>query len=132
MESSQCQLSTGLANRLRGDNAHRLSFFYQTACCQIASITLGTNTVLAFAGEHRTYLNTFNRGLINFSSNLLGYLFTGSNQNLTGRRMYDIMNRYTTQYALVKRSDNLLVLLQGCTNKTAQCTAVLLGNNNIM
>ena len=88
--------------------------------------------MLRLTGEHRTNLDTLNRTVLNLLSLGLSNLFTCGTDKFTGDRMYDIVNRYTTQNALIKRRDDFVAILKGCAVETTECAAVFLGDDNVM
>src|ERR1019366_4866677 len=65
VERAHRELRAGFADGLRGEDADRFAEFHQRAGRQIASVTVHTNAVLAFAGQHRADANTVNARSVN-------------------------------------------------------------------
>src|SRR5690606_16307610 len=57
VEGTHGQLGTRLANRLRGDDAHRLAGVYHRAAAEVTAIALGAQAVARLARERRTHLD---------------------------------------------------------------------------
>ena len=132
MECTQCQLCTRLTDRLCCDNPDNFTLLNHTACSQVTSVTLSTNTFLGFTGKYRTDFHTFDRRILDQLSSVFANFFTGSNNQFTSQRMLDIMNRYTSQDTFIQRSDNFFVILQFRTNQTTKRTTVFFIDDNVM
>ena len=132
MECTQCQLCTRFTNRLGSNYTDSLTFLNHMVRSQITAVTFRANSLLRFASQYRTDFNTFDRRLLYLLSDIFCNFFTTSNQQFSGLGMYDIMYGYTTKDAFVQGSDNFIVVLKVCTNQSAERTAILFINNNIM
>ena len=102
MEGTECQLSTGLADRLCGDDTDSLAFLHHAKVRQVASVALGTNAALAFASEDRTDLYALDRRGVDDIGSGIGDFLTGGNDNLSGDRMYDVVDRNTSDDAFAE------------------------------
>ena len=132
VEGTQCQLSTRLTDRLSSDDADSFTLLHHSAGCKVTSITFSTYTMLSLTSQYGTDLYTFDRRFFDFLCNLLCDFLSGSYQQFSGSRMYDIMYGYTTKDTLVQCCNNLIVILQRCTNQSAQCTTVFLSYDHIV
>ena len=90
MEGSHGQLRTRLTDRLRGNNAYRLSDVNRRASGQIAAIAGSANAVFGFAGQNRTDFNLFDTGCFNNLNVVFVNQFTFLDQNFAGFRMQNI------------------------------------------
>ena len=52
VECTEGELSTGLADRLGGDNADSFAALHEAVVGEVAAVALGADALLAFAGEH--------------------------------------------------------------------------------
>ncbi len=132
MESTKCQLCTRLTDGLCGNNTDGLTLLNHAAGGQIAAITLHADAMLALTSEDGTNFNTLNRRGFNFGGHRLGDFLTGCNDELAGSGMDDVMNRHTSENALAKRRNDFIAILKGGADKTAECTAIFLGNDDIV
>ena len=82
MERTKRKLRTRLTDGLCGNHTHSLTQLYHTCGSKVAAIALGTNTVLAFASEHRADLNHLDGAILNSLCLGLGNLLTGSDDKL--------------------------------------------------
>ena len=132
MECTQCQLCTRLTDRLCSNYADCLTFLNHAAGSQITSVTLGTNTLLGFAGQYGTDFNTLNRGIFNLLRNVFGNFLTASHNQFASCRMNNIMYGYTTEDAFIQSGDGFVIVFQCCTNQSAERAAVFFINNHIV
>ena len=100
VESTKCKLCTRLTNSLGCNNAHCLTELYHALCGKVAAVTLHADSLLALAGEYRTYLDALDRRVFDGLGNWLGDFLAGMYKHLTCRRMDDIVYRYTAEDAL--------------------------------
>ena len=64
VERPHGELGARLADRLRGDDAHRLAHVDRRAACEIAPVALGANPAGRLAGEHRTDAHLLDAALV--------------------------------------------------------------------
>ena len=132
MESTKCKLCTWFTNSLCCNDSDSFSHLHHTSSSQVATITLLTYAMLTFACKHRTYLYHLERRLIDGFRLRLGNLFACSNHNLTSRRIDNIVHGYTTKNTFVKRSYNLVPVLQCTTFQTSERTTIFFCYDYIM
>ena len=132
MECSKSQLCTGLSNRLSRDYTYRRAFFDQRTCAQIPAITLGTKTKWTVTGQRTSNSDSIHTKRFK----LIGYL-TGNNlilinYHLIGHRISNIISGCPTNNKIFKLNIFLFIITRRIFRNTLQCTAVMLGNNNIL
>ena len=113
VERTQCQLSTRLTNSLSCNHTNSLTLLYHAACSKVTTVTFHANTLLRLTGEHGTDLDALNLSLLNSLCDGLGNFLTSLNDDLTGLRIDDIMDRHTAKDTLRQAGDNLITTLQG-------------------
>ena len=132
VERTQRQLSTRLTDSLCSDDTDSLTLLDHLTGSQVTTVTLHADAMFRLAGEYGTYLDRLNGRILNSLCDGLGNLLTGSNDEFAGRGMDNIVNRDTTQNALIKRRDNLVAILQGGAYQTTQRATVLLVDDDIV
>ena len=132
VERTQCKLSTRLTNRLSGNHAHCLSLLNQAMVSKVATVALGTNTMLRLASEDRTDLHTLDRRIVDAVGCSVVDFFTCFNDNLAGSWVYHIVNRYTSHNALTQGGYHVIVILNLAADESTQGTTVFLGDNNVV
>src|SRR5690606_37349230 len=63
VEGPHGELGARLADRLRGDHAHRLAVVDQVATGQVAAVALGAHAERGFTGDGRAHLQQLDAGL---------------------------------------------------------------------
>ena len=91
VERTESKLCTRLTDGLGGDDTHCLTLLYHLSCSEVASVALHADSVLAFAGEHRTNLDAFDWRVFYFLCHLFSDFLTGSHNEFAGCRMYDVV-----------------------------------------
>ena len=132
VERTQCQLSTGLTDRLCSDDADNLTLLNHTRRCQVATVALRADTVASLASQHRTDLDLFQRRLLDCLGDRLGDLLTCCAEQLTGDGVIYIVQSHATQDALIERLNHVLILLDCGCNQTTQRTAILLIDDHVL
>ena len=132
VESTKGKLRTRFTNSLCSNDTYCLAHLYHTSGGKVAAIALLTYTALAFAREHRTYLHHFKWRFVNDFSLSLCDFFACGYYKFACRRIDDIVYRYTTENALVERSNDFVAILQRTAFKTTERTTVLFGNDNVV
>ena len=72
VERTHGELRSGLADGLRGDDAHRFAAFHQTAGGQVAAVAELADAALRFAGQHRADLDALDTGRLNRAGQIFG------------------------------------------------------------
>ncbi len=102
VECTQRKLCTRFSDRLCGNYPHSFTFLYHASRGQVSSVALRAYTMMRFTGQHRTDLHTFNGGLINFSGDIFGDLFTCVHEDFSRVGVLYIVHGDTTQYAFIE------------------------------
>ena len=131
VEGTESQLCTRLTDRLCRYDTDHLAHLDGAIVCQVTTVTLGADTLLALTGEDGADLHLGNRRLLDLGGSLLVDLFIGSDNQLSRDRVDDVVDGAATEDALIERCDDVLSLLDLTTDDTAERTAVLLGDDHI-
>ena len=132
MERTERQLCTRLTDSLSGNHTDSLTLLNHTTGSEVTSVTLHADTFLRLTGEHRTDLHALDLCLLDGLSQGLGDLLTGRNDDLAVLRIHHIVNRHTTEDTLGEAGNNLIAVLQGGADQSAQGTTVLLVDDHIV
>ena len=97
VERTERQLGTGLTNGLCGNHTHSLTLLHHAAGSQVAAVTLHADTMLALAGKHRTDFDTLDGRVFDNLADGFCNLLTGSHNQISGRRMDNIMYGNTSE-----------------------------------
>ncbi len=100
---------------------------------EVTSVTFGTDTLLRFAGKHRTDLHRLYRRFLYTVSDSLCDFLAGMNYDLL--RIVGInyiMNGYASENTLAERCDYFLVVLDFCADKTTERSAILFVDDHVM
>ena len=131
MEGTESQLCTRLTDRLCRYDTDHLAHLDGAIVCQVTTVALGADTLLALTGEDGADLHLGDRRLLDLGGSLLVDLFIGSDDQFAGDRVDDVVDGAATEDALIERCDDVLSLLDLTTDNTAERAAVLLGNDHI-
>ena len=82
VEGTERKLCTRLTNGLCGNHTYCLAHLNHALCCEVTSVTLHADTVLALAGEHRADLNALDGRVFDGLGDRVGNLFAGSHEQL--------------------------------------------------
>src|SRR5258708_9375715 len=105
VEGAHRELRSGLADRLRSDDAGGFAEFYENSRRQVAAVTHHADAALRFAGEHRTNLHAFDSGCLNRSSKFFCDLVIDVD-NHVAVVVFDLLKRYSSHNAVAQRFDN--------------------------
>ena len=132
MERAERQLCARLTDGLCRNHADGLTLLHHATGGKVAAIALHADTLARLAGEHRADLHALNLGLLDGLGQRLGNLLTGGHDDIARLGIDHIVYRHTTEDALREAGDNLIAILQGCADESAQCAAVLLVDNHVV
>ena len=132
MEGAQGELCTWLADGLRCDDADDFSLLYHAASGEVAAVAFRANALLRFAGEYGTDLDAFDGRLLNLLCFLLADLFARTNNDFSGDGVNDVVHGDASEDALVKRGDDVFVVLQLGADETAQGAAVFFIDDDVV
>src|SRR5262249_30802145 len=107
VERAHGQLRTRLADRLRGDHAHRLADVHHVAACEIASITEDADAAPSLAGEHRADLHLIDASRIDLADLVLVNLLVLRHQHFARVGVDHVLERDTAEDAVGELLDDL-------------------------
>ncbi len=132
VECTEGKLCTGLADGLSCDDADGLAFLDHAEVGEVAAVALGADTALALAGEDRTDLDALDGRCVDaVGSGVLDFL-AGSDDELAGLRVDDVVDGHTAEDALAQGSDDFVVVLDGGADKAAEGAAVLFVDDDVV
>ena len=102
MERTQRQLCTRLTDGLGGNHTDRLAFLYHPARSQVAAIALHADSLTALASQYGTDFHALNRRIFDFLCLVFRDFLPGGNNQLTRRRIDNIMHGHTSEDTFVK------------------------------
>ena len=132
MEGTQSKLGTRFTDGLSSNDTDNFTLLDEPARGKVASVALGTYALAAFAGKNRTDFDLLDRQRVDKFGILLANLLTGLDDEFSGKRVEDIVDRGAAEYSLAQRLDNLILVLDGGCDESAKGSAVVLGNDDIV
>ena len=113
MEGTHGELGARLADGLGGNNTYRFTRIDHRTATEIASVTLGAQTITSIASQRSTNLYFVNTKLVDQVNKIFVQHGTCENNGLLRFRIDQIVYCYTTKNTLTQRLDNLTTLDQG-------------------
>src|SRR6185312_11714473 len=110
VEGTHGELRTGLADRLRGDDAHRLADLHHLAGGQVAAIAKVAHAAPRLAGEHGTDLHPLDARRLDRGTQVLGDLLADGENELAGHRIVDVLLADAADDAVAQRLEDLAAL----------------------
>ena len=132
VERAHGELRARLADRLRGDDAHRLADVDGRAAGQIAAVALAAHAVGGLAGQHRADAHFLDLRLLDGLDLLLLDQLAGLDDHLLGGRILDVLGRRAAEHALGQRDDDLAGVDHGLHVDAAVGAAVVLGDDAVL
>ena len=105
VEGTHGELRSGLADRLRGDDASSFAEFDQASRGQVTAVAHHADSALRFASEHRTNLHPLDSGSLNRSGKFFGDLVVDVD-DYVAVVVFDLLERYAAHNAVTQRLDN--------------------------
>src|SRR4029078_12167197 len=105
-ERAHRQLRAGFADRLRRDDADRLTMVDRRDAGQIAAVALAADAVDEFAGQGRTDLHFLDAGLLDGVDMRLFHQRSALYHDLVGRGIAQVLARGTAEDTRRQRGDN--------------------------
>src|SRR5262249_14264197 len=127
VERAHGELGARLADRLRGDDAHRLAHVHRRATGEVSSVACTANTVSRFAGQPRTDLQFLNAVRGDDFDLRLGQQGTPLDQCLAARRVLNVLCRGAAKYTAGERSNHRAGIDNGAYLDAILRAAVLCG-----
>ena len=132
VERAHGELGARLADRLRGDDAHRLAHIDRRAAGEIAPIALAAAAAGGLAGQHRTDLDLLHAGIDQpLDMRLLKQRAVGD-QNLVARRVANVLGCGAAEDAARQRRHNGAGIDDRPHLDAAGTAAILLGNDAVL
>src|SRR5438132_1490705 len=132
VEGAHGELRAGLADRLRGDYAHRLADVHLPSARQVAAVALDADAAPGLAGEHRADLHLLQARFLDLADLVLVDLLVGIEDDLVGEGIFDVVQGHAAQDALAHRLDDLAALHQGAERDAVHGSAVVLGDDRVL
>ena len=132
MECTEGKLGTRLTDGLGCDDSDNLALLDHTAGGEITSVALRADSLAGLAGKHGADFNLLDRQRVNEIGGSLPDFLTGLDDEISGNRVEDIVYGGTSENSLSERLYDLVLVLDGSCHKTAQCSAILLIDDDIM
>ena len=110
VEGTHGELRARLADRLRGDDAHRLADLDHLAGRQVAAVAEGADAAPGLAGEHGTDLHPLDARRLHGGAEHLGDLLADGEDQLAGHRIVDVLLADAADDAVAQRLEDLAAL----------------------
>ena len=132
MEGAHGELRARLADRLRGDDAHRLAQIDRRAAGKITPIAFGADAVAGLASERRADADFLHARRLDSLDLLLLDQLAGLDDHLAGGWILHVLGRGATEHAGAERHRDLAGLDQRPRGDARGRTAVLLGDDAVL
>src|SRR5260370_22235343 len=126
VEGAHGQLGAGLADRLRSDNADRLTDIDDGAARKVAAIAFAADTDARFTGQHRADRYRVDAGPLELVDGVLIDQPACRHHDFPAQRRADIDRRSAADNTVSQRSDDLPAVDNGACNQPARSAAILL------
>src|SRR5271165_212906 len=132
MERTHRQLSTGFTDALGSDNADGLTELYHPPSRKVTAVTLGANTALRFAGEHRPnlelfYTNVHQRSSLQFLDQLVRF-----DDYFLGHRVDDGLAAHAPDNTSREIDDFVVSFVDRTDENSVRRSAIRLDNNYVL
>ena len=131
VEGTKCQLCTRLTDGLCSDDADSLTFLNHLTGSEVTAVALSADTMFGLAGEYRADFHFLNASSFDSLTFGLANLFASIDDDITFV-VEDIVYRNAAEDTLSERSNNGIVLLDSACCESAEGTAVLFGDDNVV
>src|SRR3989441_7848561 len=132
VEGPHRELRAGLADRLRGDDADRLTELGQPPGAQVAAVAHDADAALGIAGQGRPDPHALEARVLDLLRQLLGDLGVGLDDDLARERIADVFGGDTSKNAIAQRLDDIAALDQRCRIDVFDGAAVVLTDDDIL
>src|SRR6266545_1326464 len=132
MEGPHRELRAGLADRLGGDDAHRLADVHLAPAREIAPVALDADAAPRLAGEHRADLHLVDAGVLDELDLRLVDLLVRLHEDVRAERIVDIVERDAAEDALAHRLDDLSALDERAEGDAVHRAAIVLGDDGVL
>src|SRR6202035_5841190 len=132
MERAHGELGARLADRLRGDDAHRLAHIDRGATGKIAPVALAADAAAGLAGEHGADLDLLHAGVDQLLDLRLLEQGRIRHQDVVTRRVAHVFGRGTAEDAACQRGDDGTGIDDRPHLDAARRAAVLIGDDAVL
>ena len=137
VERTHGKLSTGFADGLGGDYAHRFAKVDGFASCHVAAVALAAYAVFAAAGKYGTHVQFADACFDDFGGKVIGNHCVAGADNLARGRVDNVVDDVLTNDTIFKFFDDFVLTgtaegLDPHTLRTAACRAVLFAYDNVL
>ena len=132
MKSTHGQLRSRLTNGLRRNNTNRLTHLNPFQSCHVAAVTFNTNSLFRFTSQTRTHFNFFDPGVFNSRNRVLLNETVGFCENITRKRINDILKNRSPQNSLTQRLNDFASFNEGNRIDPLQSSAIIFLNNHVL
>ena len=132
MERAHGELRARLADRLRGDDAHRLAHIDRRAAGEIAPVAFAADARLGVAGQHRTDFDFLHAGGDELLDMRLLEQRAVRDQHLVARRIAHVLGRGAAEDAARQRRDDGAGIDDGAHLDAAGRAAILFGDDAVL
>ena len=132
MEGTQCKLGARLSDGLCCDDSDNLSFLNHSASRKVASVAFRADTLAGLAREHGTDFYLLDRQMVDQVGGGLANLLAGLDDQLACERIEYVVDGSTSKDSLSERLHDLVLVLDGCRDKSPEGAAVLFRDDDIV
>ena len=133
VEGAHRQLRARLADRLRGDHAHRLADVDQPAAAEIAAVALGADAEARVAGQRRAHLDLVDAGVLDrHRAPLRRASRRRRSSGLLRLRVQHVDRRHATEDAVAQALDHFAAFDQRAHRDAVAGAAIVLRHHQIL
>src|SRR6185312_1749260 len=132
VERAHRQLRARLADRLRGDDAHRLADVDEVATAEVAPVALGAEAIASLAGERRAHLDLVDAEALDVVDLVLAEQRAGLEMRGLRLRIDDVRRGDAAEDALAQRLDDLAAFHQRLHHHAVARAAVVAGDDEVL
>src|SRR5262245_453367 len=132
VEGPHRELGARLADRLRGDDAHRLAELGQPSGAEVAPVAHDADAALGVAGQSRPDAHPLQAGVLDLLRQLLGDLAVGLDDDLVRQRVADVLGGDAAEDAVAQRLDDVTALDQRRGVDVFHGAAVVLADDDVL
>ncbi len=132
VEGTHGELGARLADRLRGDDAHRLADVDLRAAGQIAAVALAADADLGLAGQHRADTQLLDAGLVDLLDADFVDQLARLDDQVAVQRIDDVVERRAAENALAERLDDVAAVDDRAHREATSGSAILLDDDAVL
>src|SRR5690606_33419802 len=132
VEGTHGELSTGLTDGLRRNDAHGLTHVHHVSSSQIAPVTHGTDATTRLTGKHRTNHDLFDPSVLDTADMCLFKHAVGGDNDITSERINDLLKGHTTQDPIAQGLNDFTAFFKLGNSNPVEGTAIKGTNHAIL